>query len=118
MQKWRQAQQEKRASQDESNKPKVTAVEYKRRQREQKRTAAHVTSMDSLAVEWRDVSLQPSILAQTVNPGTVQHQMVQDDHQAPVVPMETEQPVNAIATSRSETAQRPHTSTRAPMKCS
>jgi hypothetical protein len=85
-------------------------------QRERKRAVAHASSVDSVAVERRDVSPQPYTSAQTVNPGTVQHQTEQDGHQVPVVPMETEEPVNAIAISRPETAQRPRTSTRASTK--
>jgi hypothetical protein len=116
MQKWRRAQQEKSASKAESNKPKTTAEECKRRQRERKRAAAHASSVDSVAVERRDVLPQPSTSAQTVNPGVVQHQTRQDGHPVPVVPMETEHPVNAIVASRPETAQRPPTSTRSSTK--
>jgi hypothetical protein len=118
MQKWRRAQQKKRASQDESNKPKTIAVGYKRLQREHKRAVAHASSVESVAVERRDVSTQLSTSAKTVNPGTVQHQTWKDGHQVPVVPMETEQPVNAVVTNWPETAQRPRTSTRASMKLS
>jgi hypothetical protein len=63
---------------------------------------AHTSSVDSVAVERRDSSPQPPTSAQTVNPGTVQHQRGQDDHQVSVVPMETEQPVNAVARRRPE----------------
>jgi hypothetical protein len=104
MQKYRRAQQGKRASQDESNKPKITSEEYKRQQRERKRAAAHASSVNSVAVERRDVSPQSSTSTQTVSPGTVQHQTGKDGHQVPVVPLETEQPVNVVATSRPETA--------------
>jgi hypothetical protein len=86
------------ASQDESHKPKITAAQYKRRQRECNRMA-RTQAPWTLAVEWQDMSPHPSALAQTVNLGTVQHQTGQGDHQVLVVPMETEQPVNAIATS-------------------
>jgi hypothetical protein len=114
MQKWKRAKQEKIASQDESNKSKTTSAEYKRRQREReresKRAAAQASSVDSVAVERRDVSPQPSTSTHTVNPGTVQHQTGQDGRQVPVVPMKIEQRVNTIDTSQPETAQISRTS--------
>jgi hypothetical protein len=76
--------------------------------RERRRTRAPWT----VDVERRTVSLQMSTSAQTVNPGTLQHQAEQDGHQLPVVPMGTEKHVNSVATNQRETAQRPRTSTR------
>jgi hypothetical protein len=99
MQKLRRAEQEERVFQDELNKPKVTAAECKRGQRDSNRVAAHESSMDSVAVERRDVSAQPSTSPQSMNPGAIQHRMGQDGHQVPVVSMETEQPLNTFATS-------------------